>query len=96
MQIVITTTRHTDLADIAAMTAEVLNFPEGQKIAAIKAVRTSWGLGLGEAKDLVEVVHEARKQVTAQIGRVNDSRSDYLAAMIEESNRLDDLEYSDR
>jgi len=96
MKIAITTTRYSTSEDISAMTVEALSFPDGQKIAAIKAIKASWGLGLGEAKDFVETVHETRRQVTAQIQRMDDSRSQTLSAMIEESNRLDDLEYYDR
>ena len=92
MKISITVERYTTLDDIKVMTVEALTFPEGQKIAAIKAIKGSWGLGLGEAKDFVETVHEARRQVTAQIQRADDARSESFAAMLEESNRLEDLE----
>ena len=92
MKITITVQRYTTADDIKAMTVEALTFPDGQKIMAIKANRESWGLGLGEAKDFVETVHETRRQVTAQIQRADDYRSESIAAMIAESDRLDDLE----
>ena len=82
--------RYSDATDITTMVKMVLDAPENGKIRSIKDIKDAYGLGLMEAKDFVETVREARRQVTLKHERAERERSQSIGDMIREAERLDD------